>query len=221
MLNKINRSEALRYLGYKGNSPDDATLATIEECESALIAAAVPKYLYRKFDITFSDNGILIGDTGVTLTGESITAHLEGCQSVVLMCATTSSGVDRLIRKYQALDMTKAVITDALASAAIEQVCDIAEEEINKTFPLEFKTWRFSPGYGDLSIDLQSDFLRLLDSHRKIGLSLSESSMLIPTKSVTALIGLSDKPLPKRKRGCAGCNLRANCKFRKTGERCV
>lgn len=221
VLKKVNRSEALRYLGYKDSTPDENTLNIIDECERALIDCANPKYLYRRFDISFEDNGISVGDTGITLTGKSIDMHLNGCTSVVLMCATISSAVDRLIRRYQATDMTKAVITDALASAAIEQVCDAADEEINARFPDEYKTWRFSPGYGDLPLDLQKDFLRVLNAQKMIGLTLGESSMLIPTKSVTALVGISGNELPKRKRGCAGCTMRASCKFRKAGERCV
>lgn len=221
VLDKINRDEALRYLGYKGSSPDENTLAIIEECERSLISAAVPKYLYRRFDLEFENDGITVTDTGIKLTGKSISMHLDGCTSVVLMCATISSGVDRLIRQFQTTDMTKAVITDALASAAIEQVCNAADDEINEKYPDEYKTWRFSPGYGDLPLALQPDFLRVLDAQRKIGLTLGQSTMLIPTKSVTAIIGISKTELPKRIRGCAGCTMRASCKFRKTGERCV
>lgn len=221
VLEKINRDEALRYLGYRGNKPDENTLKIIEQCEQALIQSAAPKYLYRRFDITHKNDGTEVNGTGIKLTGSSIAAHLNGCSSVVLMCATLSSSVDRLIRQLQTTDMTKAVITDALASAAIEQVCDAADEEINNKFPDEYKTWRFSPGYGDLPLSLQSDLLRVMDSQRKIGLTLGESSMLIPTKSVTAIIGISKNELPKRKRGCAGCNMKAVCKFRKSGERCV
>lgn len=221
VLDKINRDEALRYLGYKGSKPDENTLKIIEQCEQALIQAAAPKYLYRRFDISFQNNGIDVNGTGIKLTGKSVAAHLEGCSSVVFMCATLSSSVDRLIRQFQTTDMTKAVITDALASAAIEQVCNAADEEINNKFPDEYKTWRFSPGYGDLPLSLQPDFLRVMDAQRKIGLTIGESSMLIPTKSVTALIGVSKNELPKRKRGCAGCNMKAVCKFRKSGERCV
>lgn len=221
VLEKINRDEALRYLGYKGSYPDDNTLAIIEECERSLIEAASPKYLYRRFDLEHQADCIEVKDTGIKLVGNSIKLHLNGCNSVVLMCATISPGVDRLIRRFQTTDMTKAVITDALASAAIEQVCNAADEEINEKYQDEYKTWRFSPGYGDLPLDLQSDFLRVLDAQRKIGLTLGESSMLIPTKSVTALIGISKNELPKRTRGCAACTMKASCKFRKTGERCV
>lgn len=220
-LNKIERSEALRYLGYRGNQPDENTLDLFDECEALLLKAAVPKYLYRYFDLHTADGENTVGDSGVKLAGESIVSHLKGCFGVVLMCATLSAGVDRLLRQLQATDMTKAVIADALGSAAIEQVCNMADEEIQGLYPDKYLTFRFSPGYGDLPLELQRDFLRLLDAQRKIGLTVSQSSMLIPTKSVSAIIGISNTELPKQKRGCAGCNMRAHCKFRKAGERCV
>lgn len=220
-LNKIERSEALRYLGYRGNQPDENTYNLIDECEALLLKAAVPKYLYRYFDLNTVDEEINIADSTVRLTGKSISSHLKDCFGVVLMCATLSAGVDRLLRQLQATDMAKAVIADALASAAIEQVCNLADEEIQALYPDNFLTFRFSPGYGDLPLELQGDLLRLLDAQRKIGLTVSQSSMLIPTKSVSAIIGISNTELPKQKRGCAGCNMRAHCKFRKAGERCV
>ena len=78
-LEKINRSEALRYLGYKGGAPDERTLNIIDDCEQTLIEAASPKYLYRRFDLSFTESGIEVGDTGITLTGKSIDTHLDGC----------------------------------------------------------------------------------------------------------------------------------------------
>ena len=222
VLEKINREEALRYLGYRGNEPDKKTLDIIDECEAELLRAASPKYLYKRFDrLEFENDCVAVSDIGLRLCGESVSNHIKGCGGVVLMCATLSAGADRLIRQYQAADMTKAVITDALASAAIEQVCNAVDEEINELYPQEYKTWRFSPGYGDLTLDIQGDLLRVLDAQRKIGLTLAQSGMLIPTKSVTAIIGISKTELSRQRTGCAGCSMRHNCKFRKTGERCV
>ncbi len=222
VLDKINREEALRYMGCRGGQPDEGTLAVIDDCEKALIAAAVPRYLYRRFDgVVIDKDSVTITEAGIRLRGRSIAEHLDGCESAVLMCATISSGVDKLIRRCQTTDMAKAVITDALASAAIEQVCNAAEEEIGALFPDEYKTWRFSPGYGDLPLEHQGELLRVLDAQRKIGLTLGRSTMLIPTKSVTAVIGISSSELPRRKRSCACCTMAKNCKFRKTGERCV
>ena len=81
-------------------------------------------------------------------------------------------------------------------------------------------TFRFSPGYGDYPIELQKDFLRILDAQRKIGLTVNDNFMLVPTKSVTAVLGLSKNPIEQKKRGCAVCNMRDKCKYRRNGEHC-
>ena len=136
------------------------------------------------------------------------------------MCATLGPGMDRLIRVSQITDMSEAVVIDSLASVAIEQVCNQVDMIVSSLYPGEYLTFRFSCGYGDYPIDLQGEFLRILDAPRKIGLCTNKSSLLTPTKSVTAVMGISKNPIEKRKRGCAVCNMRENCKFRKAGLRC-
>ena len=86
---------------------------------------------------------------------------------VVVMCCTLSFGVDRIIRQYQISDMARAVICDSLSSAAIEQVCDYIEQEIKQKYPNMYQTFRYSAGYGDLSIDIQKNILDLLQAQKK------------------------------------------------------
>ena len=117
-------------------------------------------------------------------------------------------------------DMAKAVIADAFAGAAVEQVMNEAEKLIKAEFPGKYFTWRYSPGYGDFPIEIQKQLLDVLDAPRKIGLCTSDSRMLAPVKSVTAVMGVSDAPLPARKRGCVTCNMRQRCQFRKRGLHC-
>ncbi len=136
------------------------------------------------------------------------------------MCATLGADVDKLIRVTQVSNLARAVVLDSFATVAIEQVCDSAEQEIAEAFPGLYMTFRFSPGYGDYPVSLQKYFLGELDAGRKIGLSANESYILIPAKSVTAVIGLSENPIEKRKRGCAVCNMRAECQYRRRGEHC-
>ena len=143
------------------------------------------------------------------------------CFGIILMCATLSGKIDALIRKTQLEDMTRAVIVNALASVAIEQLCDKAEVEIYENLDKCYKTWRYSPGYGDFPIELQKDILTVLDAPRKIGLCTGCSMTLTPIKSVTAVTGLSHKPVSPRKRGCLSCNLRNTCQYRKVGNHCV
>lgn len=106
------------------------------------------------------------------------------------MCATLSGNVDLLIRKKQITGMTEAIITDSLASAVIEQVCDKAEEVILKDFKEYEHTWRFGLGYDDFPLEGQKKFLEILDASKRVGVCVNSSMMLTPTKSVTCVIGL-------------------------------
>lgn len=220
-LEHINKTEAMRYMGLGTAIPDKQISDIINKCEDQLLRAIHPTYTFALFDITPSHNGIEVKDTPLVLTGNSVKAHLEGCTKVVLLAATLGIEADKIIKRYQVSDLTSALAADSLASAAIEQVCNAAEEEIReKVSPLNM-TWRFSPGYGDLPLELQKVFLTVLNTQKRIGLTITDSLIMLPSKSVTALIGLSEKPIEKRRQGCAICNLRNTCQFRKRGERCV
>lgn len=209
-LNRINREEAIRYLGGSSIKIDESTDELLDACEEQLLKAVSAKYLYKK---------IALGDSDL-LVGESIRAHLKGCAEAYLMCATLGAEVDKLIRTASVRDMAQAVVLDAMASAAVEQLCDMAEKEIAEKASDSFLTWRFSPGYGDYPIELQKEFLSALDAPRKIGLCASDSYMLTPSKSVTAIIGLSREPVEGKRRGCASCGMAKECKFRRTGQHC-
>ena len=209
-LKSLNRREAVRYMGGAGVEMNPAMEQLMDDCEARLLQAVRPKYLYKIIDLPNDE----------LLVGGDIKKHLEGCSKAALICATLGAEADKLIRVAQISDMASAVVLDSMASAAIEQVCRQVDALIAGLFPQSFLTFRFSPGYGDYPIELQKTFLRILDAPRKIGLSASESCLLIPAKSVTAIAGISDKPIEKKRRGCAVCNLRETCRYRKNGDHC-
>lgn len=219
-LESLNKSEAFRYMGYKGGEIPQNILALADECEKAVLDNISPKYIYRVFDINHSDEGVRVEGTSLLFKGKDISEHLKGCEKCILMCATLSVGADKVIRKYETGEMEKAVIADCLASAAIEQVCDIAQEEILSYLEGYNFTWRFSPGYGDFPLSIQRDFINVLEAQKRIGLNVTESLILIPRKSVTAVIGISRDEIDKGKRGCGCCNMRDRCNFRKRGVHC-
>lgn len=219
-INKLNRQEAFRYMGYKTGNIDEKIIALTDQCESELISVIKPRFVYKVFDIEHSDNGVVVNNTSLILKGKDISDHLKDCERCVLMCATVSIDVDNLIRKYEAQDMTKAVIADCLASAAIEQVCNEAEKEIKSAVGEYNFTWRFSPGYGDFPLEIQRDFIDVLDAQKRVGVNVSESLIMIPRKSVTAVIGVSEKEISKGRRGCVCCNMKDRCAYRKRGEHC-
>lgn len=210
-LTHIPQEEILRYLGCPGTE-DPATLALVEGCSARLLAAARPKWTYRVFGLAVQTDGVRL-DCGLLLPGRDLAAHLRGCSRAALLAATLSAPVDALLRRAQAEDLAAAVALDCCATAAVEAVCDLAEAEIRARFPGCSFPFRFSPGYGDLPIELQDPILRLLDAPRRVGLCATDRHILTPRKSVTAVLGISDGEISPQKRGCASCTFRDRCKF--------
>lgn len=218
-LDPISIPEAARYMGIKG-TPTEAISDMLERCERLVRERVRPKYVYLETSVEFTDNGVALGAMSEPLTGEDIKKHLKGCDRAIMLAATLSQEADKLIRQAAVTDMAESLAIDCLCSAAVEQVCNRAEEEIFQKHDATYRTWRFSPGYGDLPISLQRSFLIALNAQRRIGLTVTESSLLIPSKSVTAVIGISDTEIERGKRGCAVCSMRESCAFRAVGNRC-
>ena len=205
----LDRKNALRYMGFRGE-PDKVFSAAVAECEAELSKAMTPRCVWVVRERSSLKEVLL---------GFDVYRHLRGCPRVIVLAATLGSATDALIRKYQAVDVTKALITDAEASAAIEKYCDYIEEEIAGAVAGNL-TWRFSPGYGDFPLEAQTALLTVADAERKIGLFSGESYMLAPAKSVTAVIGLSGRRLRREKNSCAVCGMKDTCEYRKEGTRC-
>ena len=211
----FDRQEALRYLGYRGAQPDAAISARLDACAAELQAAARPRSVFRRFTLTHpSADTLRIAD--VTVCSRDLSRNLRGCTGAYLMAATLGIEADRLLARASAVRMSDAVLYQAAAAAMIETVCDGVNDAIRSEAAGEglYCRPRFSPGYGDFSIEHQRDFARLLDTPRQIGLTVTESCLLAPTKSVTAVIGLTDPPQPCHRSGCEACE-KTDCAFRR------
>ena len=216
-LTGIDRGELLRYLGYKGGELPPELLADIAECETAVLQTAQPRAVWRVFDLK-PDGGFAGG--AFTPQGADIRRLLQPCCKAVLMAVTLGAEVESLLRRSQARDMARAAILDAAASAAVENVCDNLCSDLQALFSPLFLTDRFSPGYGDFPLAQQGELCRVLDVSRRIGVFLSESGLMIPQKSVTALIGVAEQPQKHRRRSCDICPLSGSCAYRKEGCHC-
>ena len=216
IIDNIDFSEALRYLGYGNSTPDEKTKEILYNCADQLKSVMEGKYTYKVFDLV---DGQVPG-INFTLEGKSIANHLKNCEKVIFMCATLSAGVDGLIRKMQIRGMADAMFTDSLASAVIEQVCNKAEDEILEDFKEYEHTWRFGLGYGDFPLTGQKQFLDILDAGRRIGVCVNSGMTLVPTKSVTCIIGLGHNLEVSNVKSCDLCNFREKCTFRKDGKNC-
>lgn len=216
-LTDADLEQALRYLGCRGAASEELR-AELAQCAEKLCAAARPRTVWRLF--SRRPDGSLEG-SAFHPQGQAIARHLQDCGAVILLAASLGAEVERLIRRAQRDNMSEALLLDALGSAAIENVCDGLCAELAERMRPRYLTERFSPGYGDFPLEQQRELFAALDVSRRIGVSLSEGGVMLPQKSVTALVGVSEHPQPQRIRGCAGCLLREKCNYRKDGKSCA
>ena len=216
---ELNISEALRYLGLRG-APDPPLLSQLSAAADRLARAAPPRWVWRAYPLAFGPEGPALEGAGLALPGEMAARMLGGCAQAAVLICTLGAAFEALLRAEQARGMARAALLDACGSAWVEAGCDGAQAEISARFPGLHPTDRFSPGYGDLPLSLQRDICGALDAPRRLGVQVTDSLLLNPSKTVTAVIGLSDRPQPARIRGCAYCDLRENCQYRKGGTTC-
>lgn len=210
--------EALRYLG-AADAPETLRRQVAGEAET-LSAQFRPRHVCKVCELDFQGEEIFLRGTAVVLKGGTALKMLAQCHRAALLACTLGARFDLALTAVQARDMARAVVLDACGSALVEQGCDEAEKELSARFPGRYLTDRFSPGYGDLPLELQRDICAALDTPRRLGLHVTESLLLNPVKSVTAVIGLSDRPQMARIRGCAYCQMRERCTLRKGGKHC-
>ena len=212
----LNMNEILKYLGFRGQELTEEIAAQIRRCTDEVLAAATPRLTYRH--VPLEDGAVL----GVTFAGNDIPRMLEPCEEVVLFGATLGPGVERLMMRYEVVNAADSVIMDACASTAIENICNNFESDMRRAVEAEgrYLTDRFSPGYGDLPIAEQPKFFALLDMTRRIGVSLTPTTIMVPRKSVTAIMGIARTPQPHRPPDCESCLMFRSCPFRKAGRRC-
>lgn len=209
------KKEAVRYLGYGKNAVDAQTLELIEESFMNLQSAAGRKSIYRIFDLSLAGKeNIRFGNLEVK--SKSLGKNLLGCDKIVLFGATLGVGVDQLLFRTSKTDMARAVVLQACAAALLEEYCDACQDEIAEELKREgrFLRPRFSPGYGDFSIEYQRNVIRMLDSAKTIGLTITDSMMMVPSKSVTAVIGASTLLIHCHRQGCEACG-KKDCIYRR------
>lgn len=212
---EIDRREAYRYLGLRGSAPDAATERAVDEAIRALGAAVEPKRVARRFALGWP-GGDAVEIEGLRVDSRALARHLQGCGEAYLMAATLGLGPDRLIARAQAEGaMARAVALQAVSAAMIEAWCDRVNaalaDEVRQSG--RFLRPRFSPGYGDFALACQPALFRLLNVQRRIGVTLTDSLMMIPTKSVTAVVGVCERAAAAPDR-CAACGKR-DCAYRK------
>ena len=194
----LNVTEWLRYscipVYEQENAAKDPELASSMEKALSLINGALSfRVGFVVVPLSWDEDGFPVFP--FEQRSEKLRKNLQGCDKAVLFAATIGSGIDRLIRRFEKADPKLGLLLQGLGAERVESLCDAFNEEvkeISKSTGSETRM-RYSPGYGDLPIEVQKVFLPLLDAERRLGITLSESCLMAPSKSVTAIIGIASK----------------------------
>ena len=182
----IDQKEALRYAGVRGDDAQSAEL--LSECYRSLLPRLGYRVCYREIDASEPICSRMLA------ASEGLRAHLAGASRLIIFAATVGIEPDRAVARAAVGSPRTALMYQAIGAERIEALCDSFFFDMKKKYADSGAslTRRFSPGYGDLSLEWQRDIFALLDCERQIGVSLGERLLMAPTKSVTAIIGIKD-----------------------------
>lgn len=202
---EINANELSRYA--KG-AEENIINELIDECKDRLSY----KVCYMRLPVKVENGAIDVGFA--RWESKALSKNLDGCDEIVLFAATIGIELDRLISKYSRISPAKAYVLQGIGAERIESLCDVFNAEISEDAKKDGKYTRprFSAGYGDFALDAQRDIFSVLDAPRKIGLTLTDSLIMSPSKSVTAIIGISDTYAFEKSK-CASCG-KTDCEYR-------
>ena len=230
---ELDVGDILSELGYRENIIiENELIENIKKNSEHFLNIVNPKWVYRFFKTeSLENNKIKLTDNDVVFEGVDIFNHLNGSKFCAIMAVTCGMEIERELIKLQRTSMTDAIIFDACANVYVEMLADFVEsliimENIEKRKnhndkKIEKNNYRYSPGYGDFSIKNQGVVLNLLDCQRRIGLTATENSLLIPHKSITAIIGFFDEDVENTHSSCKRCSLYLKCDLRKEGKSCA
>lgn len=225
---EVNRKEVERYLGFRGvNGIDEEMAKSIDSCIAEMQEKVSPRYTYKTFPIEWKfsykyipeenrkEKNVSCEFAGIKVSSGNLLKNLDSCAEIVLMAVTLGPAPDMLVRKSEVRDMLRAYIYQAVGAAMAEAWCD----EINEKIVQEakgrgmFARPRFSPGYGDFPLEVQKDFERILEMPKTVGITLSDSLLMTPTKSITAVVGLTEIDSNCERSGCEQCSMAGKCAY--------
>ncbi len=220
LIRGLDEKELQRYAGLR--QEDAIPREYLERVKKVARLIIEPKGIYEEYAYD-TETGTVACDPPIVLEAPAIRKHLEGAEKVVLLAVTVGEAIEEQSSAFfQENEYTMGVLLDAAATTAVEQVADelqkLIEEKAKKRGYIP--TWRFSPGYGNWPVEAQRDIEKMLDLHQ-IGLTVTETCMLYPRKSVTAIMGLKreckpgDNSIRPELRGCSSCQQK-NCASRKS-----
>lgn len=201
-IGELPRAQVLRYLGYRGQGLTPEVEAQLDGQAKRALELAHPRASWLIFDIAERGEDeaglpfVRLKDSTLSLTGRSIARHLEKARACAVLAVTVGMDVERELLRLSLTNTLAELVFDACATVAVEQAADATSKSIAAAARERglFANARFSPGYGDLPLSVQPSLLACVDAQRRLGITLSKSLLMTPTKSITALMGCFDEP---------------------------
>lgn len=208
---RISLKDVGRYMGIGHTPPDTQTAQCMQQALALLKETVKYSVCYMQVPVSFTEAGT---DFGVfQAQGKSLSKNLAGCGHAILFAATTGMAAERSRKRAAVLSPSLGLALDAAGTAAIESFCDLLCEEWARAYPEMLFRPRFSPGYGDLPLETQKPLLETLAAGRHAGIALTDALLMVPQKSVSAIVGMGQTGCTAKKPDCCACG-RQDCAFR-------
>lgn len=183
----LSRREILRYAGCREETPE--VVALLDACLKETASSFSYKVCFCCLPVRAEGDFLDFG--AFSLTSNDLSKALQDCNRVLLFAATLGIGLDSLIARYSRTSPARACLLQAIGTERIEALADAFCRDVAAETDGEVRP-RFSPGYGDVPLSLQKDVFTLLNPAQRIGVYLNDSLLMVPTKSVTAFVGIKE-----------------------------
>lgn len=215
------RKDIRRYLG-SSTVLDEETEEKMNHILDELVRDYHPRYIHGLYDIIVEKDSVFLPEIKFEVQSKDLAKVMADAEKCVLIACTLGIEIERKLKYYSAHNLELGILYDAIAAAYIEGYLDAVNRQLAEQFQVEgyYMTMRYSPGYGDVDLNVQERIIDVLHAYKRIGLTTNESHLMIPRKSITAFIGLQKKPYINLEDRCLDCRLREECELRKGGKPC-
>ncbi len=206
---ELDYNEIKRYLKYGKQELDGQTKANIEKALQLLEQVAQPKYTYQIFDIEVSEVEVKIKDSVISFKSKNLALNLKHSHQAIFLVATLGLELDYQIKRLEVIDLSLAYVLNAIAVEYLEKYLDYLQSDVLIS---EYnQKSRFSIGYGDLALDNQRKVIDLVDATKLIGVNVLATHLMVPSKSVSAIIGISKEEVSNDLSKCCDCLSNGKC----------
>lgn len=208
---RIDMDMVQRLLGIRRRrSLTRTTQRRVDHLYTPVLGSLNPRVIWKIFTIRSMDGATVTLEDGVSFQSRKMARSLAGADRLVCFVATVGKSVDKMIETAMAKgEVADSYVMDAMGSGAVEYTADTFQNDLVDKIAIGHYDagLRFSPGYCDWPLAEQEKIFELLDC-REIGVTLSDSALMTPRKSVSAVFGLFEQSADRARQKANPCN---NC----------